>query len=348
VKVIRPGHLDDLDELVDLFERNRERLTGISSLRANRDLLAKKLEASVSTFADEIDDPADQEYFFVLEDSANGALAGTCAIWPSIGLRTPFYSYKVGTVVHSSARLGNYRQMPTLYLTNDYTGTTEVGSLFLSAEYRGKALGKLLSLSRFLFMAEHRDRFDRRTIAEMRGYQSEDGTVPFWEGLGKHFFGMEFKDADEQSALGNKEFIAELMPKYPIYVPLLPEDARQAIGTVHKNTRPARQMLEEEGFRFQGYVDIFDAGPTLEVRTDDIRAVRESRIRPVEVVPNLPEREVPVMVANRSFQDFRAAISTVSRRQGEVMQVSPEIAEGLELHDTARVLRLYPTEDTGV
>ncbi len=348
MKVIRPGRVEDLDELVDLFERNRERLTGISSLRANRELLERKLVASVATFADEIDEPADQEYFFVLEDAESRALAGTCAIWPSIGLRTPFYSFKVGTIVHSSARLGTYRQIPTLFLTNDYTGTTEVGSLFLSAEYRGQALGKLLSLSRFLFIAEHRDRFDRRTVAEMRGFQSEDGAVPFWEGLGKHFFGMEFREADEQSALGNKEFIAELMPKHPIYVPLLPDDAREAIGRVHNNTRPARQMLEEEGFRFQGYVDIFDAGPTLEVRTDDIRAVRESRVRPIEVVPGLPEREVPVLVANRSFEDFRAAISTVSRRQGEVMQVSPEIAEALELHDSARVLRLYPTEDTGV
>lgn len=348
MKVIRPGRIEDLDELVDLFERNRERLTGISSLRANRDLLGRKLEASVATFADEVDNRADQEYFFVLEDSENEVLAGTCAIWPSIGLGTPFYSYKVGTVVHSSARLGTYRQIPTLFLTNDYTGTTEVGSLFLSAEFRGKALGKLLSLSRFLFIAEHRDRFDRRTIAEMRGFQSESGTVPFWEGLGKHFFAMEFKDADEQSALGNQEFVAELMPRHPIYVPLLPKDAQDAIGRVHKNTRPARQMLEEEGFRFQGYVDIFDAGPTLEVRTDDIRAVRESRVRSIEVVPNLPERDVPVMVANRSLREFRVAISTVSRRQGEVLQVSPEIAEGLELHDTARVLRLYPTEDTGV
>ncbi len=348
MKIIRPSRVEDLDELVDLFERNRERLTGISSLRANRDLLEQKLQASLRTFSNEATDPADQHYLFVLEDLENRALAGTCAIWPSIGLREPFYSYKVGTMVHSSANLGTYTPIPTLYLTNDYTGTTEVGSLFLSADYRGKALGKLLSLSRFLFIAEHRERFDRRTIAEMRGFQDDDGRVPFWEGLGKHFFGMEFKDADEQSALGNQEFIAELMPKHPIYVPLLPADAQEAIGKVHKNTRPARQMLEDEGFRYQGYVDIFDAGPTLEVRTDDIRASRESRVRPIDVVPNLPERDVPVMVSNRSFADFRVAISTVSRRQGEVLQVSPEIAEGLELHDTARVLRLYPTEDTGV
>lgn len=346
--VIRASRASDLDELVDMFERNRERLTGISSLRANRDLLEAKIARSVATFSDEVPDQADQEYLFVLEDNETGALAGTSAIWPSIGLRAPFYSYKLGTIVHSSVTLGTYRQIPTLYLTNDYTGTSEVGSLFLSSDYRGKSLGKLLSLSRFLFIAEHRNRFDSRTIAEMRGYQDDDGRVPFWEGLGRHFFGTEFRDADEQSALGNNEFIAELMPKHPVYVPLLPADARDAIGKVHPRTKPARQMLENEGFRYQGYVDIFDAGPTLEVRTDDIRAVRESRVRPFEVVPDLPEREVPVMVSNRSFSDFRVAISTVSRRQGEVLQVSPPIAEGLALDGTARVLRLYPTEDTGV
>ena len=56
----------------------------------------------------------------------------------------------------------------------------------------------------------------------MRGWQAETGRSPFWDHLGSKFFGLGFDSADHLSAVGDKRFIAELMPKYPIYVDLLP------------------------------------------------------------------------------------------------------------------------------
>src|SRR5690606_40386071 len=75
----------------------------------------------------------------------------------------------------------------------------------------------------------------------------------------------------------------ELMPKLPIYVKLLPKEAQEVIGQVHENTRPALAMLQSEGFRFRGYVDIFDAGPTVESEIENIRSVRESKRLPVTI-----------------------------------------------------------------
>ena len=50
---------------------------------------------------------------------------------------------------------------------------------------------------------------------------------------------------------------------------------------MHADTAPARAMLEQEGFRYEGYVDIFDAGPTVECFRDTIDAVRRSSVLPV-------------------------------------------------------------------
>ena len=75
----------------------------------------------------------------------------------------------------------------------------------------------------------------------------------------------------------SKKFIADLMPKHPIYIPLLPPEAQAVIGEVHDNTRPALAVLKKEGFEFRDYVDIFDGGPTVHSELGDIRAVRESR-----------------------------------------------------------------------
>ncbi len=37
------------------------------------------------------------------------------------------------------------------------------------------------------------------------------------------------------------------------------------------------RMLEHEGFTGDGYVDIFDGGPTMSVATDSIRTIKEAR-----------------------------------------------------------------------
>lgn len=49
------------------------------------------------------------------------------------------------------------------------------------------------------------------------------------------------------------------------------------IGKVHDDGRAARNLLIEEGFRDEGYIDIFDAGPTLVATIDDLRAVHNLR-----------------------------------------------------------------------
>jgi arginine N-succinyltransferase len=46
------------------------------------------------------------------------------------------------------------------------------------------------------------------------------------------------------------------------------------------------RMLEDEGFRAEGYVDIFDGGPTMIARTDQVTSVRntcEARITGLDV-----------------------------------------------------------------
>jgi arginine N-succinyltransferase len=136
--------------------------------------------------------------------------------------------------------------------------------------------GKWLSKSRFLFIAQFQQLFTEKIIAEMRGYQLDDGTSPFYEGLGRHFFKMDFNHVDGLTAIGKKSFIAELMPRQPLYVDYLPEDAREVIGQVHRSTLPARKLLEQEGMHYEGYVDIFDAGPVLQGRVSELRAVRDS------------------------------------------------------------------------
>ena len=87
-------------------------------------------------------------------------------------------------------------------------------------------------------------------------------------------------------------------------------------------------MLEQEGFRYDGYVDIFDAGPTVEAFRDNIDAVRRSRLLPVTLgevdpVPDNPADGVPWLVANRSFAEFRAILATAPPRVDRLPLAAP-------------------------
>jgi arginine N-succinyltransferase len=211
-----------------------------------------------------------------MEDSTTGDIAGVCGIESQVGLEQPFYNYRVSTVVHASQELGVWTRMHALNISHDLTGYAEVCSLFLSPRYRTGGVGGLLSRSRFMFIAQFRERFPERICAELRGHFDEDGTSPFWRAVGSHFYQIDFNAADYLSSHGRKSFLAELMPRYPVYVDLLPQDAQDAVGLTHRDTLPARKMLEAEGLRYQNHVDIFDAGPVLECHINDLRTVREA------------------------------------------------------------------------
>ena len=334
--VIRSIAATDLDALLEMATQVG---SGMTTLKPDRKMLGDRVAIAVASFNETIP-PEQRDYMFVLEDTAQGRVAGICAIKGAVGLTEPFYNYRIGTLVHSSRELDVFSRMDTLYLSNDLTGATELCSLFLHPDYRVGHNGKWLSKSRFLFIAQFKALFTEKIIAEMRGYQAEDGSSPFYEGLGRHFFKMDFDHVDDLTALGKKSFIAELMPRQPLYVAYLPDDAQEVIGKVHKSTLPARKLLEQEGMHFEGYVDIFDAGPVLQGRVGELRAVRESVQAVVaEGVPTAGS--VPVLVSNTELGDFRMI---VARSHPGAARVALTAAEMALLHvqpgDAVRTLSL--------
>ncbi len=350
---IRPIARDDVASVLALSERTG---TGLTTLPANRERLASRIERSLTSFAGTAK-RADACYMFVLVDGLSGnatghpdRIVGISAIEAAVGLTEPFYNFHVGTLVHASRALDVYTVAPTLFLANDHTGHTELCSLFLDQGFRHGKNGVLLAKSRLLFLAEFAELFSPKIIAELRGRLTPDGKSPFWEGLGRHFFAMEYSTADYLTGIGQKSFIAELMPKHPVYVNLLPADARDAIGVVHTDTVPARTMLEQEGFRYEGYVDIFDAGPTVECFREDIHAVRQSQVLPVTLeeedpVPDSLTDEVLWLVANRSLQDFRVLVVAAPVR-ADRFPLKPYAAAtlGVTDGDTVRAVPLAPAD----
>ncbi|MEE9100784.1 MULTISPECIES: arginine N-succinyltransferase [Pseudomonas] len=297
--IVRPVTSADLPALFDLA---RSTGTGLTTLPANEQRLQHRVSWAEKAFRGEAE-RADADYLFVLE-SDEGKVVGISAVAGAVGLREPWYNYRVGLTVSASQELGIHREIPTLFLANDLTGQSELCSLFLHADHRTGLNGRLLSKARFLFIAEFRELFGDKVIAEMRGMSDGDGRSPFWESLGRHFFKMEFSQADYLTGVGNKSFIAELMPKFPLYTCFLSEEARAVIGRVHPDTEPALAMLKAEGFSYQGYVDIFDAGPAIEAPTDKIRPIADSQTLVLAIGTPGDDAE-PFLIHNRKREECR-------------------------------------------
>ncbi|MCJ1887773.1 arginine N-succinyltransferase [Pseudomonas sp. LA21] len=297
--IVRPVTSADLPALFDLA---RSTGTGLTTLPANEQRLQHRVSWAEKAFRGEAE-RADADYLFVLEDD-DGKVVGISAVAGAVGLREPWYNYRVGLTVSASQELGIHREIPTLFLANDLTGQSELCSLFLHADHRTGLNGRLLSKARFLFIAEFRELFGDKVIAEMRGMSDSEGRSPFWESLGRHFFKMEFSQADYLTGVGNKSFIAELMPKFPLYTCFLSEEARAVIGRVHPDTEPALAMLKAEGFSYQGYVDIFDAGPAIEAPTDKIRPIADSQTLVLAIGTPGDDAE-PFLIHNRKREESR-------------------------------------------
>ncbi len=317
--IIRAAAPDDLQALYEMAK-----LTGggLTNLQPNRDALSAKLARAEAAFARKTPEIADDLFLFILEDTSTREIRGTCQIFSMLGERWPFYSYRIGALSQQSEELGRTFRADTLTLSTDLEQSSEVGGLFLHPAARAGGLGMLIARSRYLFIRSHRSRFRDRMLAELRGVIDQGGQSPFWDGLAGRFFGMTFKEADEFNSMHGNQFIADLMPKHPIYIAMLSEAAKAVIGQPHPTGVPAMRMLQEEGFRYDNYIDIFDAGPTMTAPTDSIRSIRDAEDFVITAISDSLGDEKggeKKLIAIGTFENFKAAYGWVEKVDGGII-----------------------------
>ena len=331
--VVRPAGPADLDFLLDLAFLSGP---GFTSLPEDPDQLIERLDLSRDSFGGSID--AQQRWYtLMLEESDTGDVDGIGSVKAAVGLNRPFFSFRVVNNAQSSPSLGIKLEQKTLVLVNECTGWTEVGSLFLKADRRKGGAGRLLSQSRYMLIGAEPELFSENVLAELRGVFTPDGACPFWDHVAHKFFPMEFDEADRMTGSTDKQFILDLAPRHPIYIELLPEPARNVIGKVHPQGVPAMALLESEGFRPNGLVDIFDAGPTVACGRDNIRTVRDARRLTVAIAEEV-EAELPALISTDSVVGFRA-VRQRAHIEGEIATLTRETADALKVRagDVVRV-----------
>ena len=331
--VIRPAGPADLDHLLELAILSGP---GFTSLPEDPDQLSERLDVSRDSFTGAI--PASDRWFtLMMEETDTGDVDGIASVKATVGLKRPFFSFRISNNPAQSPSLGIRLDHQTLTLVNECSGWTEVGSLFLKADRRKGGAGRLLSQSRYMLIGAQPELFAETVLAELRGVFTPDGACPFWDHVAHKFFPMPFDQADMMTGSTDKQFILDLAPRHPIYVDLLPEPARAVIGKVHPQGVAAMALLESEGFRPNGLVDIFDAGPTVTCPRDHIRTVRDARRLSVVVTEEF-EAELPALVSTDNVEAFRA-VRARAAIEGDTVHLSAETAAALKVRagDVVRV-----------
>lgn len=325
--VLRPIRESDLPRLVSLAQATGG---GLTTLPPNEEFLEERIRGSLQAFHPKVRRPGGEFYLFGLEESATGELVGVSGIASRVGGFEPWYSYEIRRerFVHRPLKID--REIPALHLKREHRGPSEICSLFLRPDRRRGGLGRLLSLGRFLFMGAFPKRFTDTVIAEMRGYIDQTGKSPFWESVGRHFYQFDFYRADVLSGLGEKEFIADLNPRHPIYIPLLAPDVQAVIGRVHHDTEPALALLLAEGFARTDEVDIFDAGPLVQAPVGDLRTIRAARVGRVRSAAASVPGAATHLLANGAL-DFRATLGAATLHDDGSVSLAAATAAALNL-----------------
>jgi len=264
---VRPLGSEDLAAVETLLQSTTLRL---STLPDDKEKLAQSIESAGQGFAGK---DTQATLLFGLKDN-EGKLQGICGIQPYAGADEPFYSYRIDELVHASRHLGINQRQAVLYLSHELTGLTSLCSFALGQSLRETPVFHLLSRSRLLYIAAHLHAFADELICEIQGVWDDDGQSLFWKHVGELFFGMDFITADRQCALHGKTVIAELLPAYPVYNTLLPDEVQRVIGRAHPGAQRTIEWLKYEGMYKTRFVDPFDAGPTYRVKLERMASMQ--------------------------------------------------------------------------
>ncbi|MBJ00510.1 MAG: arginine N-succinyltransferase [Halobacteriovoraceae bacterium] len=325
--VIRPIKDKDLAGLMELLKVSGH---GLTSLPKDEEIIRHKILISERSVAHRGDRPGGEAYLFVMEELFTGKIVGVSGIISKIGGFEAYYFYHLKSEVMKSQSLSVEKEVKSLHFEKTHSGPAEICSLFLSPEFRNSQNGRFLSLSRFLYMAENRRHFEDNVIAEMRGRVNDEGHSPFWDAVGQKFMNIDFVQADYLQ-MKSRKFIDELLPKYPILVDLLPKEAQDVVAQVHPNTEPAKRILEQEGFQFNGLVGIFEPGPVLEAPLDEVRALKESKVLEVGEIVDADFESDVFIISNSGKIDFKACLGKLKVLDNGKAQISAVTATALKL-----------------
>lgn len=341
--LLRPAQLADLPQIEQLALASGPM---VCTLPVSRDHLRQKISHSLASLRADVQVPGEESYFFVLEERASGRLLGTAAIIAQAGYREPFYAYRNDILIHSSRALQVHNRLHALTLAHDLSDHSQLCSFYLDPEWRQGHWPQLLSLGRLLFIAQHPQRFAPDLAAVMPGVADGQGRSPFWEQVGRKFFGIEYNQVEYYHGTRNRTFIAELMPHHPLYVSLLAEEAQAVMGQVHPDASLQFELLVEQGFEADDYIEIFDAGPVLTARRALLQSWQHSRVSPLVAVEPLcqPPKagQTQYLLMNDQLENVRALVAPLADPQQNPLVLSPELARdlGVRVGDDVRWLPL--------
>lgn len=322
--IIRPVKHDDLSQLVDLAKQ-----FNLLNLPGDKKVISEKIDRSEMSFAGKL--PKEKsEYLFVVEDIEEKMVVGSSLVIAKHGdENVPHSFFKILKKDHFSEDLGIGFIHQVLRFQLDFDGPTEIGGLLVDKSYRRRPekLGKQISLSRFLYMALHPERFEKRVLCELTPPLTDEGRSEFWEALGRRFTGLPYQEADLLSQ-SHKEFIESLFPPDDIYLCLLDAKARLVLGRVGEATKPAQHLLENIGFEYLDEVDPFDGGPHYGANTEDILPIKLGKRLKVAEFTDAAYKDQTLIAT--TGEDFKVSLGSADVRGGEVA-IAPKVRQLLEI-----------------
>jgi arginine N-succinyltransferase len=328
--VVRPVELSDIAALEKLAAVT---MPGVHTLPKTREKIAASVERSIASFAAHVDIPSEESYLFVMECQARGEIVGTAAIHASAGSNGTYFSFRNDVIQQVSRDLNISHSVHALTLCSELTAYSQLSGFYVRDRERAGPEAALLSRARLLFAVLAPHRFGDRFFVPLAGVTDAAGSSPFWDALGRKFFKMDFLDAEQViGGARNRTLIVELMPHYPVYVPLLPGDAQAVMGQIHPDGELAFNLLTEEGFEADDYIDIFDGGPILQAHKNSLRSFTGSVVRRVaRAEPDAAcDALVRYAIAASSEQNFRAVTAACpSVEAGEFVYLPRDVQDAL-------------------
>jgi arginine N-succinyltransferase len=344
--VVRPVEPADAGALETLLAASTP---GVHTLPRTRDRIAAFVERSIASFAAHVDIPSEESYLFVLEDLERRELLGTAAIHASAGSNGTYFAFRNDVIQQVSRDLNISHSVHALTLCSELTACSQLSGFYIGRRDGMARESALLSRARLLYAVLAPHRFGDRFFVPLAGVTDAAGQSPFWDALGRKFFKMDFLEAERLiGGVRNRTLIVELMPHYPVYVPLLPGPAQAAMGQIHPDGQLAFDLLAEEGFEADEYIDIFDGGPILQAHKNGLRSFRGSLVRKVACAEQQPPARggksalVDYVVASNE-RKFRAVVlSCQPVDSGDAICLPPEArrALGVEAGDNVICVRI--------